>query len=88
MALLGEIDTFTDDVVSTVLNLCNKGCSILVRSDSHTISYGNRIRASNTSQTEITFHLTIKQLAIVKADGVPAACILNDESFHNAEVPA
>ena len=45
------------------------------------ITHSNRIRAANASQTEISLDLTINQLAIVRQDGVPAACILYDESF-------
>ena len=82
MTLLGEVNAFADDVVLTVLNLRNKTSPTPARRewslDGHAVTHGYRISAANAPQTEISLDFTIKQLAIVTKDGVPASCILND----------
>ena len=81
MTLFGKVDTLADDIVPTVLNVSNKGCTFGICHNSDPITHSNRIRAADAFQTEIPLDLTINQLAIVRQDGVPAACILNDESL-------
>ena len=76
MALLGEVDTFSDDVVTTVFNFYYETIANL-----NPIAYGYGIRAPYATQAEIAFYFTINKLAIVRADGVPASCILDDESL-------
>ena len=76
MALFSEVDALADDVVAAVLNLHNK-----IIANLNSVAYGHRIRAPYATQTEIAFYFTINKLAIVRADGVPASCILNDETF-------
>ena len=82
MALLGEVDAFADDVVLPVLNLRNKTSPTPARRewslDGHAVTYGYRVSATNASQPKISFDFTIKELAIVTEDGVPASCILNN----------
>ena len=91
MTLLREVDALPDNVVAAVFNLSNEGYSLLTSSGGgrrkhHTIAYGYRVCASDTSQTEISLDLRINQLAIVRQDGVPAACVLDDESFQLSTV--
>ena len=60
MALLGEIDTLADNVIATILNLRDKGSSLLIGNDHHTVADSNGVRATDTPQTEVSFYLTIK----------------------------
>ena len=78
MTLLREVDTLANDVVATVLNTDYPTFIIHF----YPIAHGNRISGADTLQTEVTLYLTIKQLAIVRLNGVPTACILNDKSLH------
>ena len=77
MALLGEVDALADNVVATVVDVGNPTFGI----NSHTVAYGYGIGAPDAFDTEITLDLTIKELAIVGKDGVPAPCILYNKSF-------
>ena len=83
MTLFGEVDAFADDIVPTVLYVSNEGCSFGIRHDRDPVAHSNRVRAANPLQPEVSLDLTINQLAIVRQDGVPAASILNDESFQS-----
>ena len=74
MALLGEVDALSDDVVAAILNLSNP----IALSYRDAIAYSDRIGRANSLDAEIALHLTIKELAIVRQNGVPASCILND----------
>ena len=74
MALLGEVDAFANDIVLAVLNLRNP----VAFTHSDAIAHGHWIGRADSLDAEITLHLTIKELAIVRQDGVPASCILND----------
>ena len=78
MTLLGEIDALANDIVTTVFNVDNPTFVV----DRNTVSDSHRVRTPYAFDTEITLDLTINQLAIVREDGVPAACILDDEAFH------
>ena len=74
-----------------LLNLGDEGDPLAAssrRDDDDPVAYGYGIRAADALQAEVTLDLTINQLAIVRKDGVPAACILNDKSLHNKDVPA
>ena len=73
MTLFREVDTFANDVVATVFNADNP--TFIIHLDP--VANSHRIGATDTFQTEVTLYLTIKQLAIVCANGVPTACILN-----------
>lgn len=77
MALLGEVDAFSDDVIPAVFNLHNKTIA-----DLNVVAYGYGVRTPYATQAEVAFYLTINKLAIVRTDGVPASCILDDESLH------
>ena len=74
MTLLGEVDALADNVVATVIDVGNPTFGI----NSHTVAYGYGIGTPDAFDTEITLDLTIKELAIVGKDGVPATCILYD----------
>ena len=54
----------------------------MVGDNLNTITHSNRVGATDTLQAKVALHLTIKKLVIVCEDGVPAACVLNDESLH------
>ena len=91
VTLLGEVDALADDVVAAILNLGDEGDPLAAssrRDDDDPVAYGYGIRAADALQAEVTLDLTINQLAIVRKDGVPTACILNDKSLHNKDVPA
>jgi hypothetical protein len=75
MTLLGEILRLTDDIVLTIINLCNKGSTLLIGYYCNTITYSHRISTADALKTEITLYLGFNQLAIVSADGIPAPCI-------------
>ena len=77
MALLGEVDTFADDVVATIFDF--RYPTAVTHTDA--VAYCHRIGGAYSFDTEIALHLTIKELAIVRQNGVPASCILNDKSF-------
>ena len=85
MTLLGEVDTLADDIVTAVFNLRNQSRPLIVRYYLYPIAHCHRIGTADALQTEIALNLTINQLAIVRSNGVPAACILNDESLHSGE---
>jgi hypothetical protein len=90
MALLGEVDAFANDVVAAVIDggdercwglgvwcwVFGVGCWML-GGNRNAVTHGHGVGAPNALQPEITLYLTIKQLAIVRADGVPTACILH-----------
>ena len=78
MTLFRKVDALPDDIVATILNLCDE----VPFRDTDTIAYSHRIRAPYASQTEVSFHFTIKQLAIVCLDGVPAACVFYHKTLH------
>jgi hypothetical protein len=80
VALLREVNTLTDDIVLAILYLRNPAFVV----NCNTVTYGHRIRRANSLDAEIALHLTIKELAIVCEDGVPASSILNDETFHSS----
>jgi hypothetical protein len=80
VALLREVDAFADDVVLAILNLRNP--AFVVNCDP--VAYGHRIRRADSLDTEIALYLTIKELAIVRKNGVPASSILNNETFHSS----
>ena len=46
------------------------------------IADGHGIGAPDATQAEVTLYFTLNKLAIVRPDGVPASCILDDETFH------
>jgi hypothetical protein len=85
MALLGEINALADDVVPAVVNGGDK--SPLQTSprggfcDSDAVADGDGIGATNTLQAEVSLHLTVDELAIVRQDGVPASRILYDKAL-------
>ena len=82
MTLLAEIRRFTDDIVSAVFDGRDEGGAFLVGDKLHIVTHSHRICTADALQSEIAFYFTFNQLAIVGLDGVPAACILNNESSH------
>jgi len=93
MALLREVGGLADDVVATVLDIGYQRILLLFHRTSlrvsspigglrglyaYTIAHCHRIGAADALEAKVTLHLTIKKLAIVRADGVPTSCILND----------
>ena len=77
MALLREVDTLANDVVAAILDSHNP--SFLV--NLHPVAHSHGIGGADAFQAEVTLYLTVKQLVIVRTNGVPTACILNDKSF-------
>ena len=77
MTLLREVDTLTDNIVTTILDAGDPAFFVYL----YPVAYSHGIGSTDTLQTEVTLYLTIKQLAIVRSNGVPTACILYDESF-------
>ena len=80
MALLRKVDTFANDVIAPVFYLSYKGRTFRIKNQRHSIAYSYRIGTSDTFQSEVSLYLWLNQLAIVRTDGVPAACVLYDES--------
>jgi hypothetical protein len=85
MTLLREIDALADNIIPSVLNLCNEHPSRWsplpfgeAQGEVYPVSHSDGVRAANAFQTEIPFDFTIKQLVIVRQDGVPATSILNN----------
>ena len=79
MALLTEVAGLADDVVLAILQTINKRClSICPRCDANPVANSYGIGTTDTFQTEVSFYLTIKKLAVVSSDNVPASRILND----------
>ena len=83
MALLGEVDAFADDIVTAIVDGSDERTATRPSraTDSDPVAYGHRVGRANALQAEISLYLTIKQLAIVRPDGVPTACVLYDKSF-------
>ncbi len=81
MTLLGEVLRLADDVVTPVFDLDDESLG-----DDHPVADGDGVGGADTLQPEVTFDLTINQLAIVGKNGVPAACIPNDQSFQWATI--
>ena len=79
VALLGEIDALADDVVTAVVDVDYPTFVI----DRHPVADGHGVRAPYAFDTEITLDLTIKELAIVGEDGVPATCIFYDKTVQS-----
>ena len=77
MALLRQVYAFADDVVAAIVNFRNP----VAFTHGDVVAYGHRVRGAYSFDAEIALYLTIKELAIVREDGVPATSILNDESF-------
>ena len=80
VTLLGEVDGLADDIVLTILYLRNPAFVV----DGDMVAHGHRISGADSLDAEIALHLTIKELAIVRQDSVPASCILNNETFHSS----
>ena len=72
VALLREIDALADDIVATIGNLRNP----IAFSHGDTVANGHRISRADSLNAEIALHLTIKELVIVRQNGVPASCVL------------
>ena len=73
VALFGEVDALADDVVTAGFDIGDK---IIRNRDPVTDRDG--VGGADALEAEVALDLTINQLAIVREDGVPAACILND----------
>ena len=82
MTLLTEVRWFTNDIVLAVFDRRDKCRTLLVGNKLYIIAYSHRIGAADALQSEIALDFTFYQLAIVCLDGVPAACIFNNESSH------
>ena len=84
VALLGEVDALADDVVAAVFDF-RYPTSYLWSLTTHlygdAVAHGHRIGRAYSLDAEIALHFTIKELAIVRQDGVPASSILNDKSL-------
>ena len=65
MTLLGEVDTFTNNVITAILDLGNKSRTLVVRYNSYPIAHGYRVSTTDTFQSKVTLYLTLNQLAIV-----------------------
>ena len=52
--------------------------STLLSLDRNAVADSHGVGTPYAFDTEVALNLTVKQLAIVRADGVPAACILDD----------
>ena len=52
--------------------------SSLLSLDRNAVADSHGVGTPYAFDTEVALNLTVKQLAIVRADGVPAACILDD----------
>ena len=46
------------------------------------IADGDGVGASDALETEVSLNFTLYRLSIVREDGVPTACIFNDEAVH------
>ena len=83
MALFAKVAGLADDVVPAVLQALDKRClAICSRRDAHPVAHGHGVGAADTFQAKVSLNLTIKKLAVVSSDNVPASCILNDKSVH------
>ena len=76
MTLFGEVLRLADDVVTAVFDLGDETFG-----HANPVTHGYRVGGADTLQSEVTFYFTVNQLAIVCQNGVPAACIPNDQSF-------
>ena len=76
MTLLRQVDALADDVVAAVVDVDNP--PTLLSLDRHTVADSHGVGAPYAFDAEVALNLAVKQLAIVRADGVPAACILDD----------
>jgi hypothetical protein len=65
MTLFGEVDTFTDNVITAILDLGNKSRTLVVRYNLYPIAHGYRVSTTDTFQSKVTLYLTLNQLAIV-----------------------
>ena len=81
----GLLYLYGDEVLTDAICTCIIAGPGVVDGKMHPVAHCHRISTADALQTEITLYLTINQLAIVCTDGVPAACILNDESLHCGE---
>ena len=79
MAFFAEVRGLTDDVVLPVLQAVDK-CRLPICPwrDAHPVANSHGISAPDAFQTEVPLDLTIKKLAVVCPDNVPASCVLND----------
>ena len=79
VTLFAEVTGLTDDVVLPVLQAVDK-CRLPIYPwrDAHPVANSYGIRAPDAFQTEVSLDLTIKKLAVVCSDNVPASCVLND----------
>ena len=87
MTLLRQVDALADDVVAAIVDIGNPADPLLTsprrgRGKRYTVANRHGIGTPDAFYPEVSLHLTVKQLAIVRADGVPATCILDDKSFH------
>ena len=73
VALFGEVDALADDIITTGFNLGDKTLR-----NRNPVTDRDGVGGADALEAEVALDLTINQLAIVREDGVPAACILND----------
>jgi hypothetical protein len=73
MTLFGEVLRLPDNIIATIFDIGDE--SICHR---HTIYHRHRVGGADAIEAKVTFNFTINQLAIVRADGVPAACVFDD----------
>ena len=88
MTLFGKIGSLTDNVVLTIENLryeCILLSSLNINHNPVTHSY--RIGTADTLQSEITFDFAVDSLPVIRKDGVPRPCILNDQPLHTFQSP-
>ena len=82
MTLLAEIRRLANDIVLPVRNCRDKRSILLVYQDLDMVTHSYRIGAADAFEPKISLDLTLDNLSIIRLDGVPATCILNDKSFH------
>ena len=61
MALFGEVDALTDDIIAAVFNSHNP----IALTYHYPVAYGHRIGGANSLDAEIALYLTLKELAII-----------------------
>ena len=84
VTLFAQVAGLADDVVPTIFYLCDikdfflpfASCPLPLYL--YPVANGYGVGATDTTKAEVALHLTIKKLAVVSSDNVPASRILND----------
>ena len=81
MTLFGEIRSFADDVVATIVDGNDiSEFSLCSRTNGNTISHSNRIGGADAFQAKVTFHPAFHDVSFIGTHHIAASSVANDNA--------